>query len=789
MARRAESRRGKRLLREELLLTQSAAGTVLEDNLDNPLYLIDFYRSTPPERERAPADAWPASAEALLLSLQANDRLRATLDLDDDTLADMAAKAPEAIAHIRAALAGGRLELTGGDCSRGLLTLPGGESILRRIARAVATIRENLGVDAASCLVREDQLFPQLPQILAGFGFQHLIALASDTSVLGRPPAIRLHGPDGSEISTAFAAAGAPGVPDYPDLLSWSNERLESLRGAAGTTGPPLLCRLSDVASWDGPVAARAAVAARDDVRFVTPREYFDVAVPEATQLAAAVVEDDSAWGGDALSGRKAAQAEKTLLLAECLDALAFAMGRDSDEREIEQAWRDLLRPETAAKSDDGAAAAIGAARTLAETAAKFLASHVDSSSVEGRGLVLFNPSSWPRNEYVEVTLGGEGYRIAQGGREVPSQVVERRDGYVTLGFVAQVPALGYRLLEVRPSAPHEIPEPTAAPPASRFFANHFYSAEIGERGGVSVEAAGNRLVDAAGYVTVWKNGRVHDSREGIRTLEADRHGPVFERYLAEGRLAGTPFRQWTTFYRALPRIDLRTEIDFARGETLGPERRDDTPDGEESRALLLELRSASGGRLFADSPFYLGDAPVDRALAFGLAGLDDEWQRGIALLNRDRCCYRFDAAQGVLRAILARPSQETRLSGTRVWECALLPVGSRLEALRSALDYQLPCLGVFVTPHAGKLPPEGSFLSVEPEEALLSAMFVRRGKVYVRLWNASANSIEASVGSGGPLSLRHCSLSLVDEAPVNGAVPLRPWGVQTLRLAGAGER
>jgi len=788
MARRADTKRGERLLREELLLAQSAAGTVLEESLASPLYLIDFYRSTPPERERAPADVWPASAEALLQSLQANDRLRAAFDLDDGTLAELAAKAPEAIAHLRAALASGRLELMGGNCWRGLLTLPGGESILRRIARGVAALRESLGVDAMSCLAREDELFPQLPQILAGFGFRHLIAIAGGDPVVERPSAVRLHGPDGSEISTAFATAGATGVAG-DDPLTWSNERLEGVRGAASATAPPLLCRLSDAASWEGPVAARAAVAAREDVRFATPSEYFAVAAAEATQAGRGVVEDDRAWRRDAVSSRKAAQAEKTLLLAECLDALAFAMGRDSDEGEIGQAWRDLARPETAPKRDDNADAALGAARSLAEAAAEFLASHVDSSGVEGRGLVVFNPSSWPRDEYMEITLGGEGYRIARGGREVQSQVVERRDGYVTLGFVAQVPALGYRLLEVRPSAPHDIPPPVTEPPASRFFANEFYSAEVGERGGFGVEAAGRRLVDPAGYVTAWKDGRMHDSREGVKSLEADRHGPVLERYLAEGRFAGMPLRQWTTFYRGLPRIDLRTEIDFGQGVTLGPERRNGTPDDGEPGGLWLEMRPASDGRLFAGSPFYLGDAPGGQAVAFGLAGLDDEWQRGFALLNRDRCGYRFDAAEGVLRAILARPSQEARLSGTRVWECALLPCASRLEAVRWALDYQLPCLGVFVTPHAGNLPPEGSFLSVGPEEALLSAMFVRRGKVYVRLWNASANSIEARVGSGGPLSLWRCSLDLVDEAPLDGAVPLRPWGVQTVRLSAAGER
>jgi hypothetical protein len=169
--------------------------------------------------------------------------------------------------------------------------------------------------------------------------------------------------------------------------------------------------------------------------------------------------------------------------------------------------------------------------------------------------------------------------------------------------------------------------------------------------------------------------------------------------------------------------------------------------------------------------------------MALSLAGLDDEWQRGVAVLSRSPTGYQFDSSQGVLKNVLAPPG--AGLSGSLSWECALLPFGSRLQAMKSALDYQLPCLGAFLTPHAGSLPPEGSFLTIGPEEALLSAMFVRSGKVYVRLWNASSEGIQASVGSGAPLSLWRCSLDLVDEARAEVSISLPPWGVQTLRLGG----
>lgn len=766
------------LLREELRLSQSAAGTVLEESLHHPLYIIDVYLTSFPGHEQNVVDVWPESAEALLLSLTVNDRLCAALDLDAQTLQMLAAQAPTTVERIKAMLTLGRLEMVGSDWP-----LIGGESLLRRIAAQIGAVREILGAEMSSCLLTNEQFFPQLPQVLQGFGFKRLIVIAAGANPVSGPSALRLRGPDGSEMATALAAGGTSALSRDSDPLMWSNERLESVRGQAEDAAP-LVCRTSDVSSPMGPIATRAAVAARDDVRFVTPETYFEsVGLARDASHVAGVI----SWMEGMQSRRAATEAERALLMAERLDALAYAMGKNSDEAALEQTWQELLRRRAArARDDDNVRAALTSARALAEGAAAYLASHVDSSNVEGTGLIVFNPSSWTRSEYMELTLGGQGYGIFQGGHEVPSQVIERRNGHLTLGFIVQVPVLGYRLLEVRP-VPQAGPALTAQETASRLFENEFYKAEIGERGGIRLQVDEEGPVEAAGCLMVWKDGRLHDSREDVGVLEVEQQGPVLERWRVEGRLGGMPFRQRTTFHRKLARIDLHTEVDFGRGLSFGALPSEELVD-EDALALSLFLQSAPGKRLFADSPFYLGDAAANRAVAFGLAGLDSEGGRGIALLNREPCAYRFDSEQGLLRAILAKPSSGERFNGTGVCDCALLPFGSRIQAMRAMLDYQLPCLGVSVTPHMGRLPPEGSFLSIEPEEALLSALFVHRGRMYVRLWNASANGIEAVVGSGGPLSLRRCSLGLVNEAAANREITIRPWGIQTLRLTGADE-
>jgi hypothetical protein len=776
MAWPAEAEQGDELVRQELLASQSAAGNVLEENLDSPLYLVDLYLTRPPLQEATGESLWPAATETLLQSLQSNERLRAALVVDSETLIQLTVKAPDVIERLKTAIASERLELVVGDWP-----LMSGEPLLRRIARQVATAQATLEVDVQSCLLSSEQFFPQLPQVLAGFGIRQLIVIAGDVS-LERPTTVRLQGPDGSAVATALAASGASGKARHGDPLFWSNERLEDLREQAGT-GAALVCRFSDAASPDGPVAARAAVAARDDIRFVTPREYFQRA---GTSQASAHVEGAVTQGEWGRPSRGTSDAERSLLLAERFDALAYAMGKDSDEGALQRAWQDILRLQYLESTPERGQAVAATGRVLAQNALNYLASQIDTSQVEETGYVVFNPSSWPRNEYVEVEATGENQSVWQGKRELPSQVLSQTEEKTTIGFIVEVPPLGYRLLDLRPS-PSRSPSPLMSE-IGHGFRNDFYSATIEEHGGLSLQVTGRRLADGAGCLMVWKDGRLQDSREGMTAVGIDRQGPVLERYAIEGRLGGMPFRQWATLFHTLARIDLHTEIDFGRGVSFGG-RQNEMPPDEEAAAISLYMQATPGKRLLADSPFYVGNAPAHRALALGLAGLDDDsGETGLAVLSGDASSYSLDSVHGMLRIILAKASQGVRLSGTGIWEHALLPFESRAEALKASLDYQLPCPGVYVTPHPGSLPAEGSFLRADPAGVVLSAMFVRGGNVYVRLWNASDKNVTARIVSGAPLSLCRCSLSLVDETATGDTVDISPWAVQTLRLSGAGE-
>jgi len=70
------------------------------------------------------------------------------------------------------------------------------------------------------------------------------------------------------------------------------------------------------------------------------------------------------------------------------------------------------------------------------------------------------------------------------------------------------------------------------------------------------------------------------------------------------------------------------------------------------------------------------------------------------------------------------------------------------------------------------------SFLDLAPEHVILTALFARNGHTYARLWNASDRSTEIKLLAAEAVSLR------LEKERTSAWPRMRPWGVQTVRLA-----
>jgi hypothetical protein len=296
----------------------------------------------------------------------------------------------------------------------------------------------------------------------------------------------------------------------------------------------------------------------------------------------------------------------------------------------------------------------------------------------------------------------------------------------------------------------------------------------------------------------VWSRG--HLERSTVDRILLEEEGPILRRYRLEGRLADLPFMQWLTATPDLCRIDLTTEIDFGSGHHPGPQMADHRSDLayyiQDHLKLCLNFESKYS-RSFCDSPFLLAEPAGPRTTAGSLLGLERDEGGRLAIHHRGTPGWYLDREAGLARNVLAwgpeqwlyasddsitpGGSRYTAVRGRHRYHHQIAQPASRLGALRSAHDFRLPVLSVEMGSAKALSSAPWSFLAIEPETVVLTALFARDGRTHARLWNASDESTEARL-IGSPRVDAGVSLRL--EAQSSCEWPrLRPWGIQTLRL------
>jgi hypothetical protein len=751
---------------------------------------------------------WNLVGRLLIDRALARPSLHTVFDVDGHTFEEMARRRPQDMARLAQAVQVGAIEVVNGTYGQPLSLTVSGEAIVRHFYYGLRAIEEAIGAPVESFLSQEPLFFPQMPQVLAGFGLQRVV-LRTHWAPFGSDPGVdaavvRWRGPDGSGMPTAprYAFTDYGWLrPDHrglekggltgADLARWGRDQLDGLRRRAEMHGlnRPLLSRVADFhvvdpARPDAPLANARALAGQG-ARFLTVREYFQEIADEGEATTWDIDDMPAAipWGlGAEILQRARTEAEGDLLAAERLDAIASALGMSSQAARLDAAWKNLLhaqhhdlhvcgpwhsRPHAKSMAEVGAdlawLAAQGA-RAVALTAQTYLAARVDTSGAGEQPLLVFNPSPWPRREFIP-----------------------------PVGRVVDLPAMGYRTVAAAPGG-DEVPEEGRL------------SLEENPDGTLTLLAEGKPLA-TGGYLTVWRDGRWHDSRQSIASVQTVEDRPGSCRYLVEGRIADIPFRQWVTLRTGVPRLELRLELDFGAGTYLGPQLEDARPGTpyyvDDARKLCLNFETPLR-RAVVPSPFLLSESASERLTGLPALFLEDENGGGLAFLNRGAPGYHLDREAGVLRNVLAWGPREwlyasddsltygrsryLALRGLHAYEYAIAPCASRLEALRAGLDFQLPCLAMAVEASAGPLPPMDSFLAVEPEGIVLTALFGQNGGVYARLWNPSPQEQRAGLRRGGEaLRLRPVSLDLRDEGAPTDGIGLRPWGIQTVRIEGLG--
>ena len=386
---------------------------------------------------------------------------------------------------------------------------------------------------------------------------------------------------------------------------------------------------------------------------------------------------------------------------------------------------------------------------------------------------VVLNPLSWLRTDVAELEteLAPPVHVVdAATGVEVPGQLVDR-DGVAFLRILASnVPALGYRVFEVRsgPGPGRHASARQAAPPSVD---NGIYAVTLGPRGEITSlvdhKDSNRQLVDVAG------GGAILDLGSGGGAAEVETSGPVSTtlRVLASG---SPPHETRVTLHAGIDRVDLESRITGSFGTTVTYASAFDLTGmvmRHEEVGMIARVARAAGGGDYADQNARTDFLTLNHFVDLSEAG------RGVTLSNWDTSFFQagsstVDVLDGVTPALrvvagmqvdgpaLGFPDQGGDSSFLHRFALRTHAGGyDPSRAMRFALEHQNPLVTARVTGGAGAPLPPGtwSLLAVAGPDIVVWALKpAEEGAghgVIARLWNLAEGPREMALHPAFPLA------------------------------------
>jgi alpha-mannosidase len=391
-------------------------------------------------------------------------------------------------------------------------------------------------------------------------------------------------------------------------------------------------------------------------------------------------------------------------------------------------------------------------------------------------------------------------------GKDVTVQVLEKRaQGDATLFrvvFLAEgVPSLGYKLYRLIPAgtAPAGAEGPRAA---AGEFENEFLKVRLDPKTGwitslydkaakrEVLAGPGNVLeavVDEPKEMSAWElglkglAGRVGETGAVVELVES---GPVRTVVRVKSRFRDSTFEQDLTLTRGLPRLDVRTRLDWQERNIMI------------KAAFPLAVKTPAAR---FEIPYGSIVRPTDGTEVPALRWIDvaeASGEYGAALLNDSK--YGFDVKGGVMRLSVVHgatyPDPEAD-RGRHELLYALLPHRGDWQAAdvtRRGLEFNNPLIARAPLVHGGTLPPVHSFVKAGPAGVIVSALkkemgYAERGLI-LRLYETKGEKAEARIELPWPVEAREADLVERASAKVIGSgqvlsVPLAPYEIKTIRI------
>ncbi|RLI24572.1 MAG: hypothetical protein DRO52_05355 [Candidatus Hecatellales archaeon] len=384
---------------------------------------------------------------------------------------------PQLFERLEKAVRAGCIRVVDGQYLMADSYLPGGEVFVREILYGKRYLKERLGLNVLVGWITDSfGLNAQIPQIYRDAGYKWLAFGRGAERKPGRSE-FWWRGLDGTTILTHYFSSNHS---YHVGLFAeYFKENLEELKHYAATRNILMPCGVGSCPfpEWILKVIDDFNRSNPDyEVEIAPPEEFFKAVEKEGDKLETVEGEMyegerifEGVWSTRMWLKLEGFKARNLILNAEKFATIAWLLGKPYPRERLAEAWRKMLFLAfhdviTGTSIDevyedfreDLEELKAGLAETLREAL-----THISSQiSLEGEAVIVFNPNAFPVRQYVEEELE---FDRAERVRDVavedaPCEVVEEeRDGEgwlrrVKIGFLAEVPPLGYRVYKLSKS-------------------------------------------------------------------------------------------------------------------------------------------------------------------------------------------------------------------------------------------------------------------------------------------------------------------------------------------------
>ena len=696
-------------------------------------------------------------------------------------------KYPDLFKQIEQRVKEGRWEIIGGMWVEPDLNMPDGESLVRQLLVGKRYFQKNFGVDVKIGWNPDSFGYNyQLPQIYKKSGMDYFVTqklLWAHEFTTFPYKLFWWQSPDGSRLLTYFPHDYAGGIDAEPlatDLSIW----MPSIYGKTIPDKPEMMHLYGVGDHGGGPTRImldhadqlRSPDAVYPKLEFSFARDFFSDLEKKLPNM------QIPTWDGElyfayhrgvfttqAETKRRIRRAEETVLNAEKFASLASLYGRPYPHDGMELTWKNLLFDHFH-DIMPGSGIAVNyldakrnlenvdrAANDVTMGSLREIAAHVNTQG-EGVPVLIFNSLSWPRTEVAEVEaqLPAPAQQIEvvdSSGRPAESQLLSLDAETYRARFLllSSTPSLGYKTYFVRAA--------TAAPAvrsmlkaSSDTLENEFLRVRIDRQtgcmtslfdkrtstealapaetdtGGSKTSACGNLLQTFVDKPKQWDAWNIDadfekqhwdlDKADEVKLLES---GPLRAVIQIKNHFQNSTFVRDVTLYAGVPRIDVKMMVEW------------------HEKHVLLKVAfpvSAHSDKATFEIPFGSVERPTTRNTPAELAQFEVPAQRwadvsdskhGFSLLND--CKYGYDAKGNVLRLSLLRSPEwpdPHADEGHHEFTYSLYPHGgSWKDALTIRRGYELnyKLISMPIEKHQGSLAAEHSFVQVQPDNVILTAL------------------------------------------------------------------